>query len=171
MIEVKKSGISDILFHIYLIALFTYGGNAESDPCVFPFTFLNVEYDACTYEGRSDGYRWCATTSSYDDDQKWGFCPDRGKIAHCLCNTVIAYFTNHCTPRDSVPNLFLKHTVPREGTLTDKHASFLSYLKNMSTVNALHKVDLIFDCGVPPLIAMTKMENGDFARVKDTVSF
>uniref|UniRef100_F7AU99 Fibronectin type-II domain-containing protein n=2 Tax=Ciona intestinalis TaxID=7719 RepID=F7AU99_CIOIN len=58
-------------------ALFTYGGNADGDPCTFPFNFLGETYNTCTYDGRSDGYRWCATTSSFDTDKKWGFCPDR----------------------------------------------------------------------------------------------
>jgi len=57
--------------------LFTYGGSGDASPCVFPFVFLEKSYDACTKEGRSDGYRWCATTSSYDADHRWGFCPDR----------------------------------------------------------------------------------------------
>ncbi|KAK6477034.1 72 kDa type IV collagenase-like [Huso huso] len=28
--------------------------------------------------GLGGGKMWCATTSSYDDDRKWGFCPDQG---------------------------------------------------------------------------------------------
>uniref|UniRef100_A0A8C2I8J0 Matrix metalloproteinase-9 n=1 Tax=Cyprinus carpio TaxID=7962 RepID=A0A8C2I8J0_CYPCA len=57
--------------------LFTFGGNSNDAPCVFPFEFLGVKYDACTKDGRTDGYRWCATTSSFDTDKKFGFCPNR----------------------------------------------------------------------------------------------
>lgn len=45
---------------------------------MFPFTFDGTSYDSCTTDGRSDGYRWCATTSSFDQDKKYGFCPNRG---------------------------------------------------------------------------------------------
>ncbi|TRY85480.1 hypothetical protein DNTS_015643 [Danionella cerebrum] len=57
--------------------LFTFGGNSNEDPCVFPFVYEGVKYDSCTTEGRSDGYRWCATTANYDKDKKYGFCPNR----------------------------------------------------------------------------------------------
>lgn len=56
----------------------TVGGNAEGSPCTFPFTFLGNTYESCTASGRSDGKMWCSTTKSYDDDRKWGFCPDQG---------------------------------------------------------------------------------------------
>uniref|UniRef100_A0A3Q1HT91 Matrix metalloproteinase-9 n=1 Tax=Acanthochromis polyacanthus TaxID=80966 RepID=A0A3Q1HT91_9TELE len=57
--------------------LYTFGGNADGAECVFPFIFLGEEYDSCTTEGRSDGYRWCATTDNFDKDKKFGFCPSR----------------------------------------------------------------------------------------------
>ncbi|KAK1890694.1 72 kDa type IV collagenase [Dissostichus eleginoides] len=59
-------------------AMSTVGGNAEGSPCVFPFTFLGDTYEACTSSGRSDGKMWCSSSKSYDDDRKWGFCPDQG---------------------------------------------------------------------------------------------
>uniref|UniRef100_A0A8C4SIC9 Matrix metallopeptidase 9 n=1 Tax=Erpetoichthys calabaricus TaxID=27687 RepID=A0A8C4SIC9_ERPCA len=60
--------------------LYTYGGNSNGDKCVFPFVFLGETYDKCTTEGRTDGYRWCATTSNFDKDMKYGFCPNRAVI-------------------------------------------------------------------------------------------
>ncbi|XP_006636684.2 secretory phospholipase A2 receptor isoform X1 [Lepisosteus oculatus] len=53
----------------------TVQGNAHGMPCVFPFKYNNKWYSECTAEGREDNYRWCATTSQYDQDEKWGFCP------------------------------------------------------------------------------------------------
>lgn len=63
-----------------MTAMSTVGGNSEGAPCVFPFKFLGNNYDSCTTSGRSDGKMWCAVTKSFDDDRKWGFCPDQGGI-------------------------------------------------------------------------------------------
>ncbi|XP_067904603.1 zinc finger protein 335-like [Heterodontus francisci] len=57
--------------------LYTIGGNSDSSPCVFPFEFNGKMYDQCTSDGREDRYRWCATTSNYDADRKYGFCPSQ----------------------------------------------------------------------------------------------
>lgn len=59
--------------------LYTNGGNSDGSPCVFPFIFDGASYDTCTTDGRSDGYRWCATTANFDQDKKYGFCPNRGE--------------------------------------------------------------------------------------------
>ena len=61
------------------IVLYTIGGNSNGAECVFPFVFLGETYNGCTTEGRSDGYRWCATTNNFDQDKQFGFCPSRGK--------------------------------------------------------------------------------------------
>ncbi|XP_036401571.1 secretory phospholipase A2 receptor [Megalops cyprinoides] len=50
-------------------------GNAHGMPCALPFKYNNKWYSECTSEGREDHRRWCATTSRYDEDEKWGFCP------------------------------------------------------------------------------------------------
>ncbi|XP_069740757.1 matrix metalloproteinase-9-like [Narcine bancroftii] len=55
--------------------LHTFGGNSDRSSCVFPFIFDGKSYDQCTTDGRKDGLRWCSTTSNFDEDQKYGFCP------------------------------------------------------------------------------------------------
>ncbi|XP_076824515.1 macrophage mannose receptor 1-like [Clavelina lepadiformis] len=55
--------------------IYTIGGNAGGDPCLFPFTFMGVSYSSCTTAGRSDNLQWCATTSNYAKDFIWGICP------------------------------------------------------------------------------------------------
>ncbi|XP_062994256.1 uncharacterized protein LOC134406668 [Elgaria multicarinata webbii] len=52
-----------------------YGGNADGQTCVFPFTYKNQIFEACTNED-GNGRFWCATTANYDKDQKWSLCAD-----------------------------------------------------------------------------------------------
>lgn len=53
----------------------TYFGNSKGAPCVFPFKFKGKKYKSCTKKGRKDKITWCATTSNFDEDKRWGFCP------------------------------------------------------------------------------------------------
>ncbi|XP_035378997.1 secretory phospholipase A2 receptor isoform X1 [Electrophorus electricus] len=50
-------------------------GNAHGMPCAMPFLYNTQWYWECTSEGREDQHLWCSTTSLYDQDQRWGFCP------------------------------------------------------------------------------------------------
>ncbi|XP_045415037.1 secretory phospholipase A2 receptor [Lemur catta] len=69
------SGGGDICEHPHK-DLYTIKGNAHGMPCVFPFQYNHQWHHECTREGRDDNLLWCATTSRYERDEKWGFCPD-----------------------------------------------------------------------------------------------
>lgn len=69
--------IDFVLF--FLLDLYTIKGNAHGTPCMFPFQYNRQWHHECTREGREDNLLWCATTSRYERDEKWGFCPDPSK--------------------------------------------------------------------------------------------
>ncbi|XP_056134083.1 secretory phospholipase A2 receptor [Lampris incognitus] len=50
-------------------------GNGNGMPCALPFKYNNKWYSECTAEGREDHRQWCATSTHYDEAEKWGFCP------------------------------------------------------------------------------------------------
>lgn len=64
---------------LFLLDLYTIKGNAHGTPCMFPFQYNQQWRHECTREGREDNLLWCATTSRYERDEKWGFCPDPSK--------------------------------------------------------------------------------------------
>ncbi|XP_060137181.1 uncharacterized protein LOC132592948 [Zootoca vivipara] len=53
-----------------------YGGIANGQPCVFPFTYKSRTFYTCSNEDDPLGRFWCATTGDYDKDQKWSSCVD-----------------------------------------------------------------------------------------------
>ncbi|XP_060137182.1 matrix metalloproteinase-9-like [Zootoca vivipara] len=53
-----------------------YGGNANGQPCVFPFTYKSWTFYTCSNEDDPLGRFWCATTGDYDKDHKWSYCAD-----------------------------------------------------------------------------------------------
>lgn len=60
--------------------IYTVKGNSNGAPCVFPFKFGDKWYADCTDAGRSDGWFWCGTTSDFDVDKMYGFCPLKCKF-------------------------------------------------------------------------------------------
>ncbi|XP_030076595.1 C-type mannose receptor 2 [Microcaecilia unicolor] len=55
--------------------IYTIQGNSNGRPCAIPFKYYNQWFYDCTTMGREDGHLWCATTTDYNKEEKWGFCP------------------------------------------------------------------------------------------------
>lgn len=77
----NKFFVIDILFisaFYFPPETYTLLGNSFGFPCVFPFKYNNKWYYECTRDGKES--EWCATTTHYEQDEKWGFCPNAGKM-------------------------------------------------------------------------------------------
>ena len=68
-----------------IFTVYTLSGNDNHAPCVFPFIYDGMKFTECTYKGCKHNKVWCATTSNYDKDKKWGHCQtDSDVTADCI---------------------------------------------------------------------------------------
>uniref|UniRef100_A0A6I8RNN2 Lymphocyte antigen 75 n=1 Tax=Xenopus tropicalis TaxID=8364 RepID=A0A6I8RNN2_XENTR len=61
--------ICDLPYHV----IYTSKGNSNGVACEFPFLRNGTFHHDCIKEA-NDTQEWCATTSNYDTDGKWGYC-------------------------------------------------------------------------------------------------
>ncbi|XP_078351706.1 uncharacterized protein LOC144636384 [Oculina patagonica] len=64
--------------------VYTLTGNDNHAPCVFPFIYDGMKYTECTYKDCKHNKPWCATTSNYDKDKKWGHCQTDSDVTDCM---------------------------------------------------------------------------------------
>lgn len=60
--------------------MYTLGGNTFGAPCVFPFKLNGKWYAECIARSDDADSLWCATSSDFDKDQRFGYCPLKGNL-------------------------------------------------------------------------------------------
>uniref|UniRef100_A0A1A8KHS5 Lymphocyte antigen 75 n=1 Tax=Nothobranchius kuhntae TaxID=321403 RepID=A0A1A8KHS5_NOTKU len=75
-----RGGSQDDICHRAYQVIHTSQGNSDGAPCEFPFKYYNSWYHECLPDASVLGLFWCATSSDYEQELKWGYCliPEKG---------------------------------------------------------------------------------------------
>ncbi|XP_015226780.1 PREDICTED: lymphocyte antigen 75-like [Cyprinodon variegatus] len=75
-----RGGSQNNICHVPYRVVHTTRGNSAGAPCEFPFKYNNVWHHGCIADAEVAGLSWCATSSDYDHENKWGNCllPEEG---------------------------------------------------------------------------------------------
>ncbi|OCT63514.1 hypothetical protein XELAEV_18044613mg [Xenopus laevis] len=69
----RRDNTLENVCHQLYYATYTNKGNSAGKPCEFPFLRNGTWHHDCIKEVNGT-QEWCATTSNYDTDGKWGYC-------------------------------------------------------------------------------------------------